>query len=165
MISFAICGESCSNDVSDLANVVTHEAGHFLGLGHSEIPGTTMSTTAFLGDTDKRTLEADDRAGVCAVYGERTEPSCESEDFAPDNGFASRCVVDLPPCADAGAGEDCEDEDPSGSEASSDGPNSGTGGCGCAVPGAAERSGTATLLASALLALLVVTRRRRTRRS
>ena len=29
----AICGDSCPPDAIDLQNVITHEAGHFLGLG------------------------------------------------------------------------------------------------------------------------------------
>jgi len=52
----------------DLQNTLTHEAGHFIGLAHSTVPGATMNPTTHPGETAKRTLSADDVAGVCAVY-------------------------------------------------------------------------------------------------
>jgi len=52
----------------DVQNVVTHEAGHVLGLGHSPSPGATMEATAPAGETAKRTLAQDDVNGICAIY-------------------------------------------------------------------------------------------------
>jgi hypothetical protein len=52
----------------DLPNVVTHEVGHFFGLAHSHIKGSTMACDALPGQTDKRSLEPDDRRGMCAMY-------------------------------------------------------------------------------------------------
>lgn len=52
----------------DLQNVVTHEAGHVLGLGHSLDPTATMFAQAPAGETSKRTLAADDVSGLCAIY-------------------------------------------------------------------------------------------------
>lgn len=69
---FIVCpDDGCDEDVigTDLPNVVTHEAGHFLGLAHSDDPDSTMWYDATGTETDKRSLEADDRAGVCAIYG------------------------------------------------------------------------------------------------
>lgn len=158
---FAICGQSCSGGVSDLANVVTHEAGHFLGLGHSHIPDATMASTAILGDIDKRTLESDDREGICAIYGARPAASCEPDDFSPDRGFTPSCVVELPPCSDAGAGEECDDEEPAGEAGRKAGGGSSSGGC--AVRGAGQSPGALSPAAAALIALIVVARRRRLR--
>jgi hypothetical protein len=70
MGSFEVCPEmGCESPRTvDLPNVVTHEAGHFLGLAHSPVEGATMECSASAEDTDKRTLEQDDRAGLCAIY-------------------------------------------------------------------------------------------------
>lgn len=71
---------------ADLQNTLTHEAGHFIGLRHpcngtppsgpdADLPAcgdahaaTTMYPLTAPGDLDKRTLDADDVAGVCAIY-------------------------------------------------------------------------------------------------
>jgi MYXO-CTERM domain-containing protein len=52
----------------DVQNTVTHEAGHTLGLAHSTDPIATMAASAPAGEIAKRTLEADDLAGICAIY-------------------------------------------------------------------------------------------------
>ncbi len=65
----------------DVANTVTHEAGHMLGLDHvcnpayaapydacGSLSADTMAPSATVGDTNKRTLEADDIDGVCTIY-------------------------------------------------------------------------------------------------
>ena len=65
----------------DVANTVTHEAGHMLGLDHvcnsayavpydacGSLSEDTMAPNATVGDTNKRTLEADDVDGVCTIY-------------------------------------------------------------------------------------------------
>jgi len=56
---------------ADVGSVVTHEAGHVLGLDHpceGSACLATMSATIPPGRTDKRTLEQDDAAGVAAIY-------------------------------------------------------------------------------------------------
>ena len=68
---FAVCPEQgCPDDgeTVDLLNVATHETGHFLGLAHSQTPGATMGCQSDLPDTQKRSLEPDDRAGLCETY-------------------------------------------------------------------------------------------------
>lgn len=49
-----------------VADIATHEIGHFLGLDHSSDPSATMYPTAMPGID---TLSADDVAGVQALYG------------------------------------------------------------------------------------------------
>jgi hypothetical protein len=93
----AVCGDTCPRDAFtvDLQNVVTHEAGHFLGLAHSDVVGATMSRRAPAGETDKRSLEADDIAGLCAIYGHLPPALCDADrgDYVPSRGFSTRCAV------------------------------------------------------------------------
>jgi hypothetical protein len=87
----AICGGVCPRGVVDMQNVITHEAGHFLGLGHSNERDATMSARASVGEISKRDLHEDDRAGLCSIYGDNPEPACADADFQPDNGFSAAC--------------------------------------------------------------------------
>jgi hypothetical protein len=64
---FANCDRGCGGSMVDLSNTITHEAGHLLGLGHTTVRGATMTTTAIGAETEKRTLEDDDRLGYCAL--------------------------------------------------------------------------------------------------
>jgi hypothetical protein len=53
----------------DIENSATHEVGHFCGLGHSPDTDATMYAKTTAGETKKRSLAADDIAGVDALYG------------------------------------------------------------------------------------------------
>jgi MYXO-CTERM domain-containing protein len=53
----------------DLANTLTHEFGHALGLGHSEVAEATMFASATPGEIVKRDLHADDLEAIVALYG------------------------------------------------------------------------------------------------
>lgn len=65
---FGDCGDSvCTDGTVDLQNTITHEAGHVMGLGHSDDPDATMTLRAGSGDIFMRDLEADDRKGLCAL--------------------------------------------------------------------------------------------------
>jgi hypothetical protein len=95
-----------SATMTDVANTVTHELGHVLGLDHpcyvgakpaplptdhtgqpvgrcatmtsQELKDVTMYTTAEPGETKKRTPEADDVAGICGPYPIANDPgTCE----------------------------------------------------------------------------------------
>jgi MYXO-CTERM domain-containing protein len=55
-----------------LQAVLSHEAGHFLGLAHSTVPSAVMWATYSPGNTQ---LTADDVAGLCAIYPPATPSS------------------------------------------------------------------------------------------
>ena len=57
--------QTCRAGMIDLQNTITHEAGHVFGLGHSDVPNSTMvfSTGDNLSETGKRSLAEDDIEG------------------------------------------------------------------------------------------------------
>ena len=52
----------------DLQSIMTHEAGHFLGMGHSEVRQAVMFTPFDKGRERARALFADDVAGISQAY-------------------------------------------------------------------------------------------------
>jgi hypothetical protein len=74
-------------DGVDLPSVLTHEVGHFLGLGHTA--GTVMRGGYTRGASDLRVLTDDDIAGICSIY--PVNRAVSTNDCAPRNGFASEC--------------------------------------------------------------------------
>jgi hypothetical protein len=174
-------------DRHDLQNVLTHEFGHVLGLDHScfvagvppmdhtgqpvpecanasaSVSATTMYPSSTLGDLERRTLEPDDRAGVCGIYPAAATP-------CPPGTDAS-CVCP-PPGADGGldagdgGGPDASPADAGGSPdapPADAGKTSSGGGCGCDVgAGAPRRFGpTFPFLAGVAAAMTALGRRRR----
>jgi hypothetical protein len=81
----------------DLANVLTHEVGHFFGLAHSTDLDATMYASSSSGETNKRSLEVDDEAGFCATYG-AAELSSECN-FVPRGGRGLTCEGSSRGCA------------------------------------------------------------------
>ena len=80
----------------DLLNVLTHEFGHFYGLGHttSDVAATMFPMSA-PGDVSRRFLKLDDIQGFCAIY--PTRQTCDSSNnanFAPVNGLLLECAGD-----------------------------------------------------------------------
>lgn len=85
----------------DLQSVVTHEAGHFLGISHSSLSAATMRPDYIPGSLDLRDLDADDVAAICAAYppGEAIPASC---DDTPRHGYSGLCGADQPKMTEAG---------------------------------------------------------------
>ena len=52
----------------DLQGIACHQYGHALGLGHSNVAGSTMSGLFGGNGVEARSIEADDQAGVQAIY-------------------------------------------------------------------------------------------------
>ena len=78
---------------ADLLSVLTHEAGHFLGLGHSEDSEATMFAFYDEGTTELRSLSPDDAAAICSAY----PPSSSIDDTCnplPKHGFSPECRDD-----------------------------------------------------------------------
>lgn len=58
---------TCANGF-DLAGVSTHEFGHAVGLGHSNVNGATMFPSVAACDFSISSLANDDRSGYSAIY-------------------------------------------------------------------------------------------------
>jgi hypothetical protein len=86
----------------DLLSVLTHEAGHFLGLSHTFDGEATMRAVydpSHDGDAF-RTLEDDDIQGICAIY--PRERRAETASCENRHGFSSQCGDDQPPPEEPG---------------------------------------------------------------
>jgi MYXO-CTERM domain-containing protein len=123
-------------DSQDLQAILTHEAGHFLGLAHSNNEKATMFHNYEAGDLNYRSLHPDDMAGICAVYPpDRDAPMCVAP--SPPHGFSLYC----------GGGDE-------------DGTASATG-CTCSMPATKHVSLLAIAGVAAVAAGAVGRRRRR----
>jgi hypothetical protein len=85
-------------DGFDFGSIVTHEAGHFLGLAHSGDSHATMFAQYRPGSTAMRELAPDDIEGICSVYhpdGTRSTAAgdllAEPCDPTPRRGLRSDC--------------------------------------------------------------------------
>jgi hypothetical protein len=74
---------------ADLESIIVHEAGHFLGLSHTCDQTATMYRDYTFGDVSLRTLEADDIAGICAIYPPGEPEECNP---TPRHGFSRQCA-------------------------------------------------------------------------
>ncbi len=79
---------SDSNVDYDLVSVLTHEAGHFIGLDHTLDSVATMNATYEKGTVDLRTIEPDDVAAACAAYPSDRDAACKTE---PKGGLGDEC--------------------------------------------------------------------------
>ena len=78
---------------TDLVSIITHEAGHFLGIAHSPLPDAVMFADYTPG-TLKRTLTPDDIAAVCAIYPPTTTPGICNP--TPMGGLETTCEGSAP---------------------------------------------------------------------
>lgn len=141
---FLLCDmQSCSARSVDLGAVFTHEAGHLFGLAHSQDADALMNATYDHTTAARRTLAADDEAGLCAIYGQRASTSCNDADFTPAGGLSLACV-------DAGV-----------SDASVPSRTKPRGGCAVTSPCATVGGGSGFWIRGSglMLALLLVRRR------
>ncbi len=88
----------------DLASVITHEAGHFLGLAHATDARATMYASYKPGTKALRDLAPDDVSGLCAIYPNATTRTvsasvssnetvlADSCDANPRHGFSAQCT-------------------------------------------------------------------------
>jgi hypothetical protein len=79
-------------DDVDLLSVLTHEAGHFLGLAHSA-DQSTMYPDYMLGTDAIRTLAADDQNAICTAYPPNRQPTGACTGI-PRHGFAPECATE-----------------------------------------------------------------------
>ena len=79
---------------NDLDSMLTHEAGHMLGLAHTLVADATMFATYTPGADTQRTLADDDVQAVCASYPADRTPSRTS--CSPRYGFSDACGAEQP---------------------------------------------------------------------
>lgn len=78
----------------DLQSVLTHEAGHFLGLSHSPQDTATMYYAYSNGSTAFRDLSEDDVLGICSIYPPVDDLDPSRCNPIPRHGFSSLCGAD-----------------------------------------------------------------------
>jgi hypothetical protein len=78
----------------DLLSIVTHEAGHFLGLAHSSHAEASMIAGYPPNSITLRDLCEDDRAAICAAH--PPAPITKGCDPTPRHGFSALCSEDQP---------------------------------------------------------------------
>jgi hypothetical protein len=74
----------------DLRSVMTHEAGHFLGLAHTGVPEATMFPNYQNGTLDLRSPKDDDQQAICNAYPPDRTPKGTC-DGLPRHGFSPEC--------------------------------------------------------------------------
>ena len=85
-------GAGCSGEFY-IEGVHVHEIGHGLGLDHTDVGGATMYPSVAACNNGPATIEEDDIAGLCALYGcdGGGNPSCELGQFGDSCGDNNEC--------------------------------------------------------------------------
>ncbi len=81
----------------DFSSVITHEIGHFLGLSHSSVPGSTMRPSYAPGQTAMASIEQDDIEGICKALAPKRVT--KSNNCEPRHGFSTACALPETRCA------------------------------------------------------------------
>jgi len=95
-VTLGVCRGTCPPTVTDLENVLTHEVGHYYGLGHVSDEEATMYFQAPAGDVQKRDLAPDDEAGLCDTYPAGTFPSACTGSVFKDMYADDGCGCSVP---------------------------------------------------------------------
>jgi hypothetical protein len=66
--NYSSSGESCSGTEFDINSIMTHEAGHIIGIGHSNVSGATMYPSISACNIGPRSLATDDINAVNDLY-------------------------------------------------------------------------------------------------
>ncbi|HET9450753.1 MAG TPA: matrixin family metalloprotease [Aggregicoccus sp.] len=93
---FAVLPEDASEGglYDDVQNTLTHELGHALGLGHNgALPDAVMFPSARRGETRKRALHEDDRAGLAELYGRAVAMELAQEQGCSATGGSSSALA------------------------------------------------------------------------
>ncbi|MGE0788439.1 MAG: matrixin family metalloprotease [Sandaracinaceae bacterium] len=80
---------------TDMENTLTHELGHVLGLAHVPNPEATMFASSETGEVKKRSLDADDIAGLCWIYPDGLVTPGAPTSFAQP--ITSSCALSVAP--------------------------------------------------------------------
>ncbi|HUB07907.1 MAG TPA: matrixin family metalloprotease [Myxococcales bacterium] len=77
----------------DVQNTLTHEIGHLLGFGHTPDPTSTMLPSTYPGDLARRTIDAQDVAGIEALYAATPSSEEQAEGCATGPGAPSQALL------------------------------------------------------------------------
>lgn len=91
------CNPQVDKNAVDVQNIVTHESGHILGLGHPPTSSTCAATTMYYAsgscEISKRTLTQDDETGLSFLYPARVTISSVSPSIASNNAGVTLTIA------------------------------------------------------------------------